>query len=122
MTDFGLSQKVKHTFVKQPCDVYTLNVKAAIITAASEMAKYTDIATKEQTITELMNLYDLNEEQVGSLIGMSPTYVKSLIGYSVDFMDYSRAKVNYDSNKSEYDDIYNEIVERSLNNNMGKQM
>lgn len=114
--------KLKDTFVKQPCDTSALNVKAAIITSASKMSLCSGIATEEQTISELMELYGLTEEHVGSLIGMNPNYVKSITGYSVDFMDYERATVNYNVNKSNYDELYTEIANRNLNKQTEKQM
>lgn len=65
------------------------NELAAMITAATEMSTVSHgISSPETTMTELLDLYGKKEDpEVTNLIGMNPTFVKSNIGYSIDFKD-----------------------------------
>lgn len=114
LIDEIIINKVENLFVKKELNEKNSAVIAAIITAASEMAKCSDIIDSETMVTQLLDLYKKNEnEEVKSLIGMAPEYVNNNIGYSVDFRDFSSAKVNYDIEKAKYDEVYTEIGARA---------
>lgn len=123
MEEQKILNEISHIFIGKDIDKSASNVKAAIITAVSEMAKTSDIISKDITqeeVIELLNAKD-NEEVIG-LIGMSPNYVKSIIGYSVDFNDYASSMVNYNANKEAYDKLYTDINLRRLNKENAKQL
>jgi len=109
--------KAEGLFVKKECDKTLPHVQAAIISAASNMAMAGKFAqdgvesvSPEMVMEELLRAYAAKgNEAVEDLIGMSPAYVKSAIGYSVDFTDLSRARVAYEAQASEYDDLYSTV-------------
>lgn len=120
LEDMKLKKEVESIFV-DPTKVQgemKPNELAAMITAASSMSVLSQgIATPEMTTTELLDLYGKKEDpQVTSLIGMSPTFVNSTIGYSVDFRDMSHAMANYDNAK--YDPLYTSISNRHMSHEM----
>lgn len=97
-------------FVKKNVNLSSPNIVAAILTASSEMAKFSDIVSEEESLQILEPLFNpTGAEQVKALIGMNPNYVKSNIGYSVDFRDYASATAEYNSQKEKYDKLYNSI-------------
>lgn len=84
------------------------NVIAAIIKSGREMAMVSDVTDKDTAYGALLEAYGaLENEQVKDLVEMlSPTFVHSIIGFATDFTDYSRAAVAYQSQKTEYDELY----------------
>lgn len=107
----SLVNNVLSTFVKQEVDKTKPSVIAAILTASSEMAKCSEVATEEGTLVVLGPLFNPEgNKDIQSLVGMSPNYVRSNIGYSVDFRDPGMATVNYQAQKEQYDQIYNEVA------------
>lgn len=100
----------KRLFVHQEVDYTKPNVIAAIITAAMEMSKFTDFNLNDEICDILLEAFKVeNVSEVESLIGMSPNFVKSVIGYSVDFTDFSRAQMVYETQKAQYDIFYSNI-------------
>lgn len=116
-----LKEKLRECFIKKEIKDKSSNVLASLITAASKISSFSEVIGEEETMEELMELYEI-EEETKQLIGMPPQYVKASIGYSVDFLDYGSAKIAYDSNKREYDEIYNRLYNRSQERNSGKQI
>ena len=98
-------------FVKQKVDYNADNVKAAMITAAAQMALATDIVSPNEVIEKLS--VDLSDN-AKSLIGLSPQFVKQILGYSVNFNDYASATVEYNNNKDKYDRLYNNVKNLEL--------
>lgn len=122
MTDEMIKQKAESIFVQKDCDRMAANVRAAIITAASKMAIPASIVTEEAALEELIRVYGVQETtEVLDLIGMAPQFVKSAIGYSVDFNDLASASVNYDANKDEYDFFYREIEAKMQERQIGEE-
>ncbi len=117
LKDLCLKNQLERTFIKKEehMNVSSPNILAALITASSMMAIPSDgIATRQMVETELLDLYGKAEdEQVLQLIGMSPSFVKTNIGFSVDFQDYSSAYVAYQAEKDTYDKIYEQISNRN---------
>ena len=91
-----------------------------MITAASQMAVQSNgITTPDITVEELLHLYEkTGEREVTDLIGMSSSFVKANIGYSVEFEDSNLAATAYNSMKSEYDELYQKIATRQVTRNM----
>lgn len=112
MANVNLRQNAEAIFVGKDCDTMQANVQAAIITAASEMAKFGNIVTKEQTLDEMVEAYNAKDnEEVLNMLGMAPQFVKPAIGFSVDFNDYTSGQVNYELNKVAYDIFYGKVLE-----------
>lgn len=112
--NYGLKNEVLNMFIKKDCDLKTENVMAAVITAASNMSLATDkmFMSKDAIEESLLSLFELKDnERAKMLLGMSPAYVKSNIGYSVDFYDFGIAKLEYDDKKEQYDSMYQHISE-----------
>ncbi len=118
--DMELKKLLESIFIKNSdVNLSQPNVIAAVITAASNMASVSDITNSSETLmsdivrTEGLELYGkTDDEMVNRLIGMGPQYVKPVIGYSVDFMDWNSARLNYENQKAEYDQLYTGMMER----------
>ncbi len=106
-----IMSELKKIFVQKDNIVIDERAKAAIITAASEMAIAADepVISKEDVEAKLLSMITVSGE-AKELVGMlSPQYVQQIIGYSVDFRDFGAAKSNYNAKKSEYDELYGNI-------------
>ena len=105
-----LVNETVNMFVKQDVSLSLPSIVASILTASSEMAKYSDIITEEELLQVLEPLFNpTDDEQVKKLIGLNPDYVENNIGYHVNFRDYASATAEYNSLKEEYDKLYNSI-------------
>lgn len=123
MNDLRLKNGLNSMFNVKGSDINEPNVVAAVITAASKMARCTEIITEDMTVEQLLDLYQkVGDAQVMSLVGMGPQYVKNNIGYAVDFNDIASAQVAYQANKKSYDELYSKISERSMIKSESKQM
>lgn len=117
MNDLKLKSEVERIFNVKGADSNETHVLAAIITAASKMARCTEIVSENITVEQLLDLYQKNEDkELASLIGMGPQYVNAAIGYHVDFNDYSNSLYAYKSQKEDYDKVYTEVSQRALLN------
>lgn len=116
-----LKEKLESIFVKQEADLTLPHNLGALITAASKMAIPSSIIDEYTTMDELISLYNASEE-AKSLIGMGPQYVKTNIGYSVDFQDYNAATTTYNASKGSYDELYQMILNRSEERQSGLEM
>ena len=105
-----LVDETMNLFVKKNVDLSLPSIVASILTAASEMAKVSSIVSEEEALEVLESLFNPTDSaQVNALIGMNPNYVKSNIGYSIDFKDYASAVTGYNAQKEKYDKLYNSI-------------
>ena len=115
LQDLKLKSNLNNTFNSKKADINQPSVLAALITAASKMARCTEFVTEEMTIQQLLDLYQKSDDElVTGLIGMGPQYVKNNIGYSVDFNDISFAQMAYQANKKSYDELYTAIQQRAV--------
>lgn len=113
LIDEILIGKIEGLFIKKENVERNQATIGAVITAASEMAKYSDIVSSEDTKNHLLNLYQVDGDLVVlSLLNMVPAFVENTIGYNADFINPMVAKANYESEKESYDEIYNEIDAR----------
>jgi len=118
INDLELRRKVESVFNQKKSDINEPAVLAAIITAASNMARCSELVTEEVTVEQLLDLYQKSDDSIiGGLIGMGPQYVKANIGYSVDFNDYANSMAAYNADKQSLDIMYAEILNRSLSKN-----
>lgn len=110
LIDEIIISKIENLFIKKENVERNQATIGAVITAASEMAKYSNIVGSAETTEQLLKLYQKeNDTVVKSLLGMVPAYVENTIGYSADFKNSVVAKANYELEKEAYDEIYNEI-------------
>lgn len=117
LVDEILINKIESLFIKKEISEKNQAVIGAVITVASELAKYSNITDSITTTNELLNLYKKNNDPVvNSLLGMIPSYVESTIGFNADFKEPAMAKNYYEERKAEYDEIYREIDARSKQN------
>lgn len=123
INDLKLKQDLDKLFNAKGADINEPNIVASVITAASKMARCSDIATEEMTVEQLLELYKKNDDTlVTSIIGMGPQYVQSNIGYSTDFNDYGNAMATYNANKEGYDSVYSNIAQRAMSKINGEQI
>lgn len=105
-----LVNETVNMFVKQGVSLALPRIVASILTASSEMAKYSGIVSEEESLQVLESLFNpTDDEQVKKLIGLSPDYVENNIGYHVNFMDYASATAEYNAQKEKYDKLYSSI-------------
>lgn len=105
-----LVNETVNMFVKQGVSLALPRIVASILTASSEMAKYSGIVSEEESLQVLESLFNpTDDEQVKKLIGLSPDYVENNIGYHVNFRDYASATAEYNAQKEKYDKLYNSI-------------
>ena len=115
MNDMRLKRVVEALFNQSKADVNDPAVLAAIITAASKMARCSEMVTEDITVEQLLDLYEkVDDPGLTKLIGMGPQFVKANIGYSVDFNDYGSSMANYNQNKELYDGLYSDISNRAI--------
>lgn len=94
---------------KNQVDLKKPEVVASIITAASRMAVATDKYSPDVTCESLIEAFNASDNnEVISLIGMGPQYVKSNIGYSIDFNDYGAACAAYEADKEKYNRLFSQ--------------
>ena len=111
--DLQLFSGINELFNKNNADLNN-NTIAAIITSASKMAINSNIATPEETSLVLQDLYQVaNNEEVLNLLGMPENYAKTLIGYAVNYNDYTSSTSEYNTHKEQYDKFYKNIVLRA---------
>ena len=111
--DLQLFSGINELFNKNNAELNN-NTIAAIITSASKMAINSNIATPEETSLVLQDLYQVtNNEEVLNLIGMPESYAKTLIGYAVNYNDYTSSTIEYNTHKEQYDKFYKNIVLRA---------
>jgi len=109
LVDEIVLNKVENLFIRKEVGEKNSAVIAAVITAASKMAEFSKIVDGETTVEQLLDLYQKNDDiEVKSLVGMDMQYVENVIGYN-----QSNSLENYNDNKQEYDEIYNEISARA---------
>lgn len=113
LEEMRLKRNLNTLFNVKNVDLNQPNNLAAIITAASKMAIPSGIVTEDIAIEQLLDLYKKKEDQeVNAMIGMGPQFVKSNIGYSVEFNDPAAAMVAYQTNSEMYSQLYREILNR----------
>ena len=117
MSDLLLKALIEKTFIKNGADINMPHIKASLIVAASEMVlgAAETVMSKDEALNTLCELYGVVEgDEVANLLGlMSPSTVKSNIGYSVDFRDFGSAAINYQSNP-DYARIYGSLKAKDL--------
>ena len=115
LNDLRLRRMVESNFNINNANINENIVLASVITAASKMARCNDIISEDVTVEQLLDLYQrTGDKELASLIGMGPQYVKSNIGYSVDFNDYANSMATYNANKENYDNMYSTIAQRTM--------
>ena len=96
-------------FAYQP-DLKDERVVGAIISAATGMSIASDKGNKDNTREMLLEAFKavdgVNDEELNPFLELSPTHVKAIIGYAVDFRDYGAALAEYESRKDDYDSFY----------------
>lgn len=109
-------------FVKNDADLTKPNVIAAIVEAAKNMALVSDIASKYDTQDALLTAFNASDnKEVTDLIEMlNPSYIKQIIGFSTDYMDFGSANLAYENQKELYDSLYNQV--NNLNNNIKRDL
>lgn len=108
--EFTIKRLAEKIFIKKECDINQPHIIASMITAAAEMAKASDTVSREQVIDVLAEIYNAKDnQQIGNI---PSSFVKSNIGYSVDFNDYNGVQVNYGV---DYERLYSEISKYILN-------
>ncbi len=123
LRDALLKNNLEKQFVINKSNLDEPQVLAAMITAASKMAKCTDNVDENMVVDEILDLYRKAEDVgVTSLIGMAPQYVRNNIGYAVDFNDYNSAIMAYKANVEAYDKIYYGILKRSEERNQSHHL
>lgn len=111
MTDELLKLHTERMFVKKVCDRSLVNVQAALVTAASKMAKVGAVVSEEDVLRTLVEAYGLEASEEGlAMVGMEPALVEAAIGYNVNFEDRNVALAEYEANKSEYDVYYAKVA------------
>lgn len=74
-----------------------------------------------ETIDELLDVYGrTDDKQVAESVGMTLPYVQDNIGFSIDFINYSRAMAAYLANQEAYNRYYETIHRRNQQRNAGK--
>lgn len=118
----NIKKLVESQFIKKECELDNPTIVAAIITAAAKMARLSNIATETETLACLIELYGAEENQYAG--EMPPQFVKSNIGYSIDFNDIGPASVAYDADEENYNALYTAIHEYIMKkeNNTTKTM
>ena len=108
---FKLRDLASNIFVKNDADITQPRVIAAVTDAARNMSLVSGIASKEDTHDAILDAFGAKDiDYISSMVEtMSPTSVKSIIGYSVNYMDFGSAYVNYNAQKALYDALYNEV-------------
>ena len=90
------------------------NEIAAIASAADWMAKCTDYVFAENAVRD--NVVDLfgksEDEEVKKIYNMTSSVVKAIIGYSVEFEDYSAALAAYNVQAPLYNGLYERMQRR----------
>lgn len=115
INDMRLKRVVEAVFNQSRADIEDPAVLAAIITAASKMARCSEMVTEDVTVEQLLDLYEkVGDPGLTKLIGMGPQYVKANIGYSVDFNDYANSMAYYTANKATLDSMYTDISNRAI--------
>ncbi len=119
-----IKSMTKKLFLKKDgVNLEDAHILASMITAASKMAICADGGNEYETMDELLDLYGkTGDKNVSDLIGMGPQYVRSNIGFSVDFMDYSCATAAYLADKDQYDQYYGMVHMRSETRNKGQSL
>lgn len=108
--EMGLKGQLRELFVKNGAELKANHELAALITAASKMARPSEIASEDDVLEVLADLYQVRgKKEVTNLVGMGPQFVKSAIGYSTDFNDLARSIMAYQAQKEEYDTLYQTI-------------
>ena len=97
LVDEILINKIESLFIKKEISEKNQAVIGAVITVASELAKYSNITDSITTTNELLNLYKKNNDPA-------------------DFKAPAMAKKYYEERKAQYDEIYREIDARSKQN------
>lgn len=114
MTDELLKLHTERMFVKKVCDRSLVNVQAALVTAASKMAKVGAVVSEEDVLRTLVEAYGLEASEEGlAMVGMDPALVEAAIGYNVNFEDRDVALAEYEANKAEYDAYYAKVVAKT---------
>ncbi len=126
LRDALLKNNLEKQFIVNASSSEEPQVLAAMITAASKMAKYNefnDNVDEDMVIDEILDLYQkVEDENVTTIIGMAPQYVQNNIGYAVDFTDYNSAIKAYKGNKEAYDKIYYGLLNRNEERNQSHHL
>ena len=113
--DLNLMLELQKAFVKKDNVNFSEDsVVAAIATAASKIALASQKFDESLIADQVIELYKKSDnENVYSMIGMGPQYVRANIGYSVDFNNYGAVTGEYSANETQYDSIFNKLKYRS---------
>lgn len=102
-------------FVQKEIDLNEPTVIAAIISAAKGMALCSSTVTPENVIDAMINAFDVKENaDAQRLIGMGPSFVSAIIGFSINFEDPMAASLNYNLQNGEYEALFSTIKEKIL--------
>ncbi len=108
-----LKRESIRVFVKDPesCDLTLPHVKAAIITAAARMAKYSEIVTESDVLDALVKSYKVEDDsKAGFFIGMGYPFAESLIGFKINYDDPEAALAGYQAEKTDFDSFYRQVL------------
>lgn len=108
--ELEVKSKLRQMFVKNGAELKANHELAALITAASKMAKPSEIVTEDDALEALVDLYQVRgKKEVIGLVGMGPQFVKGAIGFSTDFNDLARSIIAYQAQKPQFDALYQSI-------------
>lgn len=98
-------------FIKNGADTTKPHIIGAIASACAGIATCCTELNKEDIKKAVLKLYNMEElDGLDDLTNMSPSYVKTNIGFSIDFKDYNASKLYYELNKEALDSLYNSII------------
>lgn len=109
--ELAILSSSKQLFVHKDVDLSKSNVIAAIAAAAGGMSLVADPdieASKETVINAIIQSYKKGDVSTAfeMVDMMNPSTVKSVIGFSPDYMDFGNAYATYIAQKEEYDKLF----------------
>lgn len=109
--ELAILSSSKQLFVHKDVDLSKSNVIAAIAAAAGGMSLVADPdieASKETVINAIIQSYKKGDGSTAfeMVDMMNPSTVKSVIGFSPDYMDFGNAYATYIAQKEEYDKLF----------------
>lgn len=117
-----INKLANELFVQKDVNSNDPQVIAALITAASEMSKYSEITSPEEVIEALSKIYDvIGFKEIEDMIGaLGPQFVKTIIGFPVNFVNFAQAQMAYIASNEKYNDLYQSIKAYLILNNQRK--
>lgn len=102
-------------FIKKDCNLSSLDVIAALVTAATAIAHCSSIATPSEVEETILQIFSASDNvQINELLGMEYTTVNALIGYDVNFRDVDEALKEFEKNKDSYEFLFSTIKEKII--------